>query len=142
MAITQQQKTIVQTSFNQIIDADRLAGIFYAHLFVIDPSTKPLFKGDMLAQQQKLMQTIAVVVNNLNDLSTIVPAIQSLGKRHVAYGVNVSHWDSVGQALLWALADTFGDAFTLEVHDAWAAAYALIAQTAIDAAYSQIERQK
>ncbi|MBZ0280405.1 MAG: hemin receptor [Anaerolineae bacterium] len=139
MSLTNEQKAIVQSTLGQVADADQLAARFYDRLFAIDSSTKTLFRGDMAEQRIKLMQTIAVVVANLDDLSTIVPAIQSLGKRHVAYGVTIEHWNSVGSALLWALSDAFGEAFTDEVRDAWATAYGLIAQTAIAAAYPQPE---
>jgi hemoglobin-like flavoprotein len=132
MSLTTAQKTIVQTTFAQVADADLLASRFYARLFEIDPSTKPLFRYEMTDQRQKLIQTIAIVVNSLDNLSPIVPAIQSLGKRHINYGVKPQHWDSVGSALLWALEDAFGALFTTEVRDAWAAAYGLIAQTAND----------
>ncbi|MBI5929749.1 MAG: hemin receptor [Chloroflexi bacterium] len=139
MTLTNNQKAIVQTTFGQVTDADLLANRFYNRLFEIDPSTQSLFKHDMAEQRQKLIQTIGVVVNNLGDLSTIVPAIQSLGKRHVAYGVTINHWDSVGNALLWALEDAFGPAFTPDIRHAWASAYGLIAQTAIAAAYATSE---
>ena len=135
MNFTDEQKHIVQSTFGQVKDADALAARFYARLFATDPSTQPLFHGDMKAQGQKLVQTIAVVVNGLDNLTAIVPAIQSLGRRHAHYGVTREHWDSVGAALLWTLADTFGDAFTAEVHDAWAAAYGLVAETAMAAQF-------
>jgi hemoglobin-like flavoprotein len=137
MTLTDVQKTLVQATFSQVADADKLAERFYHRLFEMDSTAQSLFKGDMAEQRTKLMQTIAVVVTNLDDLNTIVPAIQSLGKRHVNYGVTIDHWNSVGAALLWALGDTFGDAFTEEVRDAWASAYGMIAQTAITAAYPQ-----
>jgi nitric oxide dioxygenase len=133
MSLTPEQKTIVQTTFRQVVDADLLASRFYDRLFTIDPTTKALFHGDMGEQRMKLLQTLGVVVGALNDLDTVVPAIQKLGSRHAGYGVTVSHWDSVGAALLWALEDAFGNAFTLEVREAWASAYGLIAQTAINA---------
>ena len=135
MSITQEQKNIVQNTFAMVADADALAARFYERLFEIDTTTRVLFKEDMTEQRQKLMQTLAVVVNSLNNLEGIVPAIQSLAERHVDYGVTVAHWDSVGAALLWTLADTFGDAFTEEVHAAWAAAYNTIKQVALEAAY-------
>lgn len=135
MDFTTEHKAIVQATFGQVSDADALAQRFYSRLFEIDPTTQHLFRGDMAQQRQKLIQTLSVVVHNLGDISAIVPAIQSLGKRHVAYGVTVEHWDSVGAALLWTLDEVFGEAFTDEVRDAWAAAYSLIAQTAITAAY-------
>lgn len=133
MTLTDTQKAIVQATFGQVTNADALAARFYERLFEIDPTTKPLFKSDMRAQGQKLMQTIAVVVHGLDNLPALVPAIQSLGQRHAAYGVTTTHWNSVGGALLWALEDTFGEAFTEEARDAWATAYALIANTAIAA---------
>ncbi len=139
MIITREQKKIVQVTFGQVMDADHLASRFYERLFAIDSSTRALFHGDMTEQRMKLMQTIAVVVGSLDDLSAIIPAIKSLGQRHVQYGVTIEHWNSVGAALLWALGDSFGEAFTDEVRDAWAAAYGLIAQTAIAAAYPHQE---
>lgn len=135
MSISDSQKAIVQSTFAQVTDADQLASRFYERLFEIDASTAPMFHGDMSEQRKKLIQTLAVVVNGLDNLDGIVPAIQSLGKRHVQYGVTVQHWDSVGSALLWTLGDTFGPAFTDKVKQAWASAYNLVAQTAISAAY-------
>jgi len=136
MSMTNEQKAIVQETFALVPDADALALRFYDNLFELDPTTKPMFKGDMREQRMKLMQTLAVVVNNLNTFDTIVSAIESLGKRHVDYGVTVDHWHSVGAALLMTLKDIFGDAFTAEVEEAWSAAYHAIAQTAINATYS------
>lgn len=135
MSLTDTQRIIVQGTFAQVTDADALATIFYDRLFEIDPSTRPLFRGDMTEQGKKLLKALTVVVKALDSLDTIIPAIQDLGKRHVSYGVTIAHWDSVGNALLWALAETFGDAFDDEVGGAWAAAYGVIAQTAISASY-------
>ena len=132
--LTEQQKIIVQTTFGQVTDADLLATRFYDRLFEIAPSVRSMFKSDMAGQRQKLIQTLAVVVKGLDDLNALVPAIESLGKRHIDYGVTPEHWGQVGAALLWALGDAFGDAFTDEARDAWAAAYGLVAQTAMGAA--------
>lgn len=137
MSLTTKQKIIVQTTFAQVTDADKLASRFYDRLFEIDPTTQPLFTHDMAEQRKKLMQTIVVVVNGLDDLSPLIPAIQNLARRHVTYSVTQEHWLSVGSALLWALEDAFGAAFTNEVREAWAAAYSLIADVAIDAAYQE-----
>ena len=139
MSLTNEQKDIIQMTFGQIPDADQLAIIFYARLFEIDPSTKPLFRGDMADQRKKLIQALAVVVHGLGDLSGIVTAIQQLGKRHVAYGVTPDHWNSVGTALLMTLEEVFGKAFTEDVRIAWASAYRLIADTAMAAAYPKSE---
>lgn len=136
MTLTDTQKEIVQTTFAQITDADAFAQSFYTRLFEVAPEVKPLFKGDITAQGKKLIQTLAVVVNGLDNLSAIVPAVQALGKRHVEYGVLPEHYDIVGGAILWTIEQAFGDAFTDEVKDAWATAYGIVANTAIQAAYT------
>jgi len=139
MSINNAQKHIIQSTFEQVTDPDRLATRFYERLFQVDPSTRSLFQGDMTEQRKKLMQTLSVVVSSLYDLESITPAIQALGKRHINYGVTVAHWTSVGTALIWSLEDLFGDAFTDAVRDAWLSAYRFIEETAIAAAYDGVE---
>lgn len=101
---------------------------FYAHLFAIDSGVARMFGGvDMATQKKKLAQSLAVVVAALDDLDSLLPVLSALGKRHVNYGVESRHFDAVGDALLWALRDSIGEAFTPEVHNAWADAYAVVA---------------
>jgi hemoglobin-like flavoprotein len=57
-----------------------------------------------------------------------------LGERHVQYGVQPHHYDIVGAALLWTLAQGLGKHFTSEVEEAWTAAYTLLANTMQEAA--------
>jgi nitric oxide dioxygenase len=42
--------------------------------------------------------------------------------------VHPEHFDLVGEALLWTLEQGLGEAFTPEVHEAWAAAFGVIAR--------------
>lgn len=58
----------------------------------------------------------------------------ALHRRHVACGVRAEHYDPVGAALLWTLAQGLGLAFTDPVREAWTAACALVAQTMQDGA--------
>jgi len=129
------QKKLVQTTWASVIPiADQAAEIFYGKLFDADPSLKPLFKGDMKEQGRKLTQMIGVAVNGLDRLDEIVPAVQALGKRHVAYGVKDSHYDTVGGALLDTLSVGLGPAFTPEVKEAWTTVYTVLSTTMKDAA--------
>jgi len=133
--MTPEQVTLIQESFAKVAPiADTAAEIFYAKLFELDPKLKPLFKGDMQEQGAKLMATLSVVVNGLTDLAAIVPAVQDLGRRHVGYGVEDSHYDTVGAALIWTLGQGLGDAFTDDVKAAWVTAYGILAATMKDAA--------
>jgi hemoglobin-like flavoprotein len=60
--------------------------------------------------------------------------VQDLGRRHTRYGVQDSHYETVGAALLWTLEAGLGKAFTSDVKDAWIAVYGLLATTMRDAA--------
>ena len=108
--------------------ADALTARFYDHLFVIDAGAAQLFNGvEMSIQRWKLAQTLGVVVQALDDLDTLLPAVAALGRRHTRYGVLHHHFDSVGAALLQAFVDTLGQQFTPAVRAAWVRAYSLVA---------------
>lgn len=134
--MTDKTVELVQESWSKVEPiAETAAELFYNQLFTLRPELKPLFKGDMKAQGAKLMQMITVAVRKLNDLDTLVPALQALGVRHVDYGVKPEDYDTVGAALLWTLGTGLGDDFTPEVKQAWTDIYGLMAKTMIDAAY-------
>ena len=128
--MTPQQIAHVQRTFAQVRPiADTAATLFYSRLFMLDPSLKPLFKGEMTKQGQMLMSMIGSAVAGLNNLEKLAPIVRNLGARHVAYGVNDDHYATVGAALLWTLEQGLGEDFTPEVHEAWAAAYTILAET-------------
>lgn len=107
---------------------DTLATSFYEHLFEIDKGAARLFAHvDMPSQRVKLAQSLAVVVHALDEPERLLPAVGALGKRHAHYGVEDRHFDSVGDALLWALGDALGEDFTPATREAWAEAYTIVA---------------
>lgn len=130
-----EQKLLVQKSFAKVAPISALAAdLFYNHLFELDPVLKPLFKGDMKEQGQKLMKMIRIAVDGLDDLDKLVPAVQDMGRRHATYGVENSHYETVGASLLWTLAQGLGSSFTPEVKEAWTVVYTLLANTMKEAA--------
>jgi len=80
------------------------------------------------------MNMIGMAVNGLDTLDKLIPAVRSLGRRHVFYGVTHEHYSSVGRALIWTLEQGLGADFTPEVKEAWTTVYCLIADTMKDAA--------
>ena len=108
---------------------------FYAHLFRRDPSLRHLFPAQLDAQAERLMAMIALAVNKLGDLPNLVPVLQQLGRRHVAYGVTEAQYAVVGAAFLDTLAEVLGADFTDARREAWTAVYGLMARTMIDAAH-------
>src|SRR5215469_7304954 len=102
--MTPRQVTLVQESFAKIVPIrEQAAALFYNRLFAIDPSTRPLFRGDMKSQGAKLMAAIGAVVKSLDRIDTILDGLRTLARRHHRYGVREEHYASVGAALLWNL---------------------------------------
>ncbi len=133
--ITPEQKALVQSTWKSVVPiADTAADIFYNKLFELDPNLKPLFKGDLAEQKKKLMQTLGVAVSSLDHLDDLIPILQDLGKRHVAYGVEDKHYGTVGEALLYTLETGLAGAYTPEVAKAWEAVYTVVSSVMIEAA--------
>ena len=85
---------------------------FYADLFRLDPSTKPLFVGDMDLQGRKLTQTLTFIVDNIDEPDVLVPAAIDLARRHVGSGVTPDQYASVGAALITTLQQLLGPNFS------------------------------
>ena len=136
-----EQKTItlVQESFEKVKPiASTAAEIFYTKLFELDPALKPLFPSDteaMASQGNKLMTMLGSAVAGLNNLEMLVPVLENLGKKHVEYKVEPSHYNTVGAALLGTLSVGLGDDFTPDVKEAWATVYGTMSDVMIKASY-------
>ena len=134
--MTPDQVQLVQQSFSKVAPiADQAAVLFYDRLFEVAPQVKAMFPADLTEQRKKLMATLAVVVNGLGNLQSVLPAASALATRHVAYGAKAEHYPVVGAALLWTLERGLADAWTPEVADAWTAAYGTLSGFMIAEAY-------
>lgn len=109
---------------------------FYTELFALEPSLKPLFKGDMELQRRKLAGMLKQVIEGLDQLEALLPEVRALATRHVGYGVEERHYDLVGKALLRALKHELGAEFCAETRAAWIAAYQVLADEMRRAAYA------
>jgi len=138
--MTPDQVKLVQQTFAKVAPiSEQAAVIFYDRLFEVAPSVKAMFPADMTEQRRKLMATLAVVVDGLSSLDSILPAASALATRHVAYGAKPEHYPVVGGALLWTLEKGLGEAWTPEVAAAWAAAYGTLSTFMISEAYGKAQ---
>jgi nitric oxide dioxygenase len=138
--MTPDQVKLVQDSFAKVVPiSEQAAVLFYDRLFEIAPSVKPMFPTDMTEQRKKLMATLAVVVNGLTNLESILPAASALAKRHVNYGAKPAHYPVVGAALLWTLEKGLGDAWTPDIAEAWTAAYGTLSGYMISEGYGSAQ---
>jgi hemoglobin-like flavoprotein len=134
--MTPHQIQLVQASFAHVAPiADLAAGLFYDRLFAVAPHLRPLFRAPMPEQGKKLIAALSLVVNGLDRLDKILPAVEHLAVKHVAYGVEPAHYAVVGEALIWTLKAGLGEGFTLETEEAWLQAYGTLSGAMIAAAY-------
>ena len=75
----------------------------------------------------------------LDNVQDLVPALQRLAARHVAYGSTLEQYGAVGEALLYALEQVSGNQWNAAVADAWVTVYSLMLSVMIPA---QIEADK
>jgi hemoglobin-like flavoprotein len=129
--LTDQQKSLVKDSWMKVAgDPDRIAGLFYGRLFELDPSLRRLFENTSIVDQgRKITQMVTVFVGDLEMIESIVPAVRTLGRRHVEYGVTEEQYDKLGASLYWALEQVLGPEWTPETAEAWKNTYELMADT-------------
>jgi hemoglobin-like flavoprotein len=126
--MTPEQVKLIKLSFAPIIARKREAGrLFYQRLFEVAPEVMPMFKADINAQAEKLMSTLGAMIGCLQDRPTFIAMLENLGRRHISYGVKDEHYDKVRIALLWALENMLGDAFTDDARKAWTELYETVA---------------
>jgi hemoglobin-like flavoprotein len=126
--MTPRQIDLVQTSFLRLnTNHEKVADLFYTRLFDVTPGVRTLFPADMAAQKRKLMEMLESAIANLHQIHSVMPAMRDLGRRHVRYGVTVSHYALVGGALLWAIERELGEEFTPEMRAAWTEVYTALA---------------
>ena len=120
---------LVQASFEQVAAfGERLSEIFYAELFVIDPSLRAMFDGNMRRQHMKFMMTLALIVRSLHEPEKSFHTIQNLAIKHVGYGVRAKHFTPFGNALLRTLKKLLGSDYTRDVADAWEESFRMLAR--------------
>jgi NAD(P)H-flavin reductase/hemoglobin-like flavoprotein len=112
---------------------------FYSHLFLSHPETRKLFPVSMAHQRDRLFNALGDVVRYVDDLDSLVPILQALGRDHRKFGTVAEHYPAVGASLLATL-QHFDDAWTADLAQDWTAAYQLVASVMIEAAESASEQ--
>lgn len=119
---------ILEQSFESVkFRADEFTAGFYENLFLAHPELKPLFSHtDMVTQKKKLMSSLVLVVENLRNPEALAPVLNSLGGRHISYGVVPKFYKPVIEALLLTFEQCLGEDWNLEVNIAWQDALQII----------------
>jgi hemoglobin-like flavoprotein len=108
--------------------AEHVADSFYRRLFEIDETAAALFAAtDMSLQKQKFIGMMSGIIAVLDEPSRLVHDVATSGARHVGYGVQSRHYETVGAALLWSLERELGAEWTPDADEAWREMYDLVA---------------
>ena len=131
------QIELVQRTFEQRVRpiAQEAGEMMYLRLFEIEPSLKPLFKGDIKRQGEMLMTAIGLAIQSLDQPEKVALVTKDLGARHYGYGVQPGYYNIFGAALMWALEQVIGPDFTPEVKEAWGEAYAILSKSMREATH-------
>src|SRR2546421_2148695 len=114
--MTARQQQLIRETFPMLLEmAGPLSQLFYGRLFQLDPSVRPMFRGDIRAQGRKLIDMLAVLVEGLGHPEQHLPPLHALGQRHAGYGVRPEHYETVRAAFGWALAQALQLEFRGEV---------------------------
>ncbi|HEX8198826.1 MAG TPA: Calx-beta domain-containing protein [Pyrinomonadaceae bacterium] len=129
--MTIDQINLIRKTFAQLeLKAELVAEIFYTRLFELRPALRLLFPENLDAQKQKLMKTLSLAVEHLDNPEKLVPVLENLGRSHALYGVRDEYYDTVGAALIQTLSETLGEqTFSVAALQAWAQMYAEISAT-------------
>ena len=118
---------LVESSWEQMNSTSiQSATLCLINLSATDAIIASLFKNDGIVRSLETLQGITYVVGCLDQPERLRPYLGSLGRLLRLYGVNASHQQIVGAALLQTLGQSLGDKFTPAHRGAWAVAYSFI----------------
>jgi NAD(P)H-flavin reductase/hemoglobin-like flavoprotein len=120
---------LLKESWNLVEEQqDKVAGYFYARMFLSHPDVRDLFPVQMDVQRTRLLGAIVTAVQTLEDPEKFDDYLRALGRDHRKFHVAPEHYDVVGSALIEAMRTFAGEEWSVEYDQAWGDAYAVIAQ--------------
>lgn len=125
--MTPEQIERVKRVIGLVGEHPEFAGRFYSRLFAEAPEASNMF-GDLEAQQRKLTDELASMVDLLGDLSRLDERAGDLGERHRGYGVRAGHYRLARAVMLETLDEVLGDDLTADDAAAWDRATSLITE--------------
>lgn len=132
---------LVQRTFRAVEPhLEGLSSSFFGHLFDIAPETRELFPVNLHHERSRLPRALLHIVQSVDRIDQLQPFLEQLGRDHRKFGLLGWHVEALGTALLAAVRELAGEAWTEDVERAWAEAFGIVAecvQTAITAATTE-----
>ena len=134
--VTDQQRKIVKETVPVLqTHGETLARHFYERMFRVNPEVQAYFNPAHQrsgSQQRALAGAILAYAQHIDDPATLSEAVELIAQKHVSLGIKPEHYPIVGDNLLASIGEVLGEAATDEIIDAWAAAYAKLAEIFIE----------
>jgi class 3 adenylate cyclase/hemoglobin-like flavoprotein len=110
-----------QRSVRRLLDdPTAFAARFYANLFAMRPELERLFVNGTGAQGAMLSHMLRSVVSGLGRRKHVTVGLQTLGRKHVAYDVEMDDYGTFRTAMLKTISDVLGAGLTREIEVSWA----------------------
>jgi NAD(P)H-flavin reductase/hemoglobin-like flavoprotein len=107
---------------------DKVAGYFYARLFLSYPHLRHMFPVQMDTQRARLLGAIVTAIQHFDDPERADEYLRALGRDHRKFDVQPEHYTMVKSALVDALREYAGEHWRLEYEQAWGDVYDHIAK--------------
>lgn len=112
--------TLAQRSVGRLLNApSAFATQFYANLFAMRPELEKLFVNGTGAQGAMLSHMLRSVVSSLEKRKHVPIGLQTLGRKHVGYGVELDHYGTFKAAMLKTISDVIGPGPTGDIEESW-----------------------
>jgi len=132
MALTKRQLALLQQTFDELQESSEGWSLqFYEEFFRLDPSLRPLFRGDVVDQGMRFRSTLGFMIEHLAEPADLVERTRDLGEGHRALGVKPQHFVTMSRALIATLKRALAGRFSEEAEEAWIAAFVEISRAMI-----------
>ena len=113
-----------------------VTNVFYDNLLTEHSELNEIFNQDNQInghQARALAGAVYAYAQNIETPEVLEPMIKHITQKHASLFVQPEQYEVVGKYLLEAFSQVLGPAFTINVWDAWSAAYNELARTMINA---------
>ncbi|MEI7987162.1 MAG: globin domain-containing protein [Armatimonadota bacterium] len=133
--LTKEEINRLRSFFFKLIPvSEDLSKEFYSGLFEKYPEVRPYFKPDMQSQQDKLVDTLATLLDTLDRTDEAVHILKSLGQRHISYGATPEIYDYVEVAFLELVSQYASAEEQKDLLDLWARMMRFVSLTMLQGA--------
>ncbi|MBA4501180.1 NO-inducible flavohemoprotein [Marinobacterium marinum] len=135
--LSSQSRALIDATLPAVKDNARaITEVFYPLMFKRYPQVKAYFNQAHQAQgtqRQALANAVVAYASNLDRLELLGDAVSLIVQKHASLNIQPEHYPIVGECLLAAIKEVFGETATDEVLNAWGEAYQQLADILITA---------